>query len=147
MEDEQKLIKELSKVTKLELGTKMIEQKIGQVFEEIKQNLSGQNVKMADYLESLKLSEEEYKEKHVKESAIVRLQGELILHKLAEIENTDVSDKDMEKEIKIILKKFGSKDVLARLEELYVPGNKYYEELKQRMKYKNLIDTFFITKK
>ena len=147
MEDEQKLINELLKVTKLELGAKMIEQKIDQVFEEIKQNLSGQNVKMADYLESLKLSEEEYKEKHVKESAIVRLQGELILHKLAELENTEVTDADMEKEIKVILKKFGSKDVLARLEELYVPGNKYYEELKQRMKYKNLINSFFTTKK
>lgn len=147
MEDEQKLIKELLKVTKLELGTNMISQKIDQVFEEIKQNLSGQNVKMADYLESLKLSEEAYKENHVKESAITRLQGELILHKLAELEKTEVSDKEMEKEIKVILEKFGSKDVLARLQELYVPGNKYYEELKQRMKYKNLIDSFFTTKK
>ncbi|MDA7494767.1 trigger factor [Candidatus Gracilibacteria bacterium] len=147
MENEQALIKELLKVTKLELGTKMIAQKTDQVFEEIKQNLAGQNVKMPDYLESLKLSEEAYKEQHVKESAIARLQGELILHKLSEMEQPEVSDKDMEKEIKVILEKFGSKDVLARLQELYVPGNKYYEELKQRMKYKKLIESFFTTKK
>ncbi|MCP4522774.1 MAG: trigger factor [Candidatus Gracilibacteria bacterium] len=147
IEEEQKLIEELVKVTKLELGEKMIAQKIEQVFGEIKQNLAGQNVKMADYLESLKLSEEDYKKQHVTESAIKRLQGELILHKLSEMENAEVTDKEMEKEISIILKKFGSKDVLKRLEELYVPGNKYYEELKQRMKYKKLIDNFFVTKK
>ncbi|MCP4522870.1 MAG: hypothetical protein GY828_01490, partial [Candidatus Gracilibacteria bacterium] len=147
IEEEQKLIEELMKVTKLELGEKMIAQKIEQVFGEIKQNLAGQNVKMEDYLESLKLSEEDYKKQHVTESAIKRLQGELILHKLSEMENAEVTDKEMEKEISIILKKFGSKDVLKRLEELYVPGNKYYEELKQRMKYKKLIDSFFVTKK
>lgn len=147
MEEEQRLIEELLKVTKLELGEKMIAQKIDQVFEEIKQNLTQQNVKMADYLESLKLTEEEYKEKHVKESAVKRLQGELILHELAQKTNFEVSDTEMEKEIKIILEKFGSKDVLARLKELYVPGNKYYEELKQRMKYRKLIDSFFTVKK
>lgn len=147
MEEEQRLIDELLKVTKLDLGEKMIAQKIDQVFEEIKQNLTGQNVKMADYLESLKLTEEEYKQKHVKESAVKRLQGELILHELAQKTNFEISDKEMEKEIKIILEKFGSKDVLARLKELYVPGNKYYEELKQRMKYRKLIDSFFTVKK
>lgn len=147
MDEEQRLIDELLKVTKLELGEKMIAQKIDQVFEEIKQNLAQQNVKMADYLESLKLTEEEYKQKHVKESAVKRLQGEMILHELAQKENAEVSDKEMEKEIKIILEKFGSKDVLARLKELYVPGNKYYEELKQRMKYRKLIDSFFTVKK
>jgi hypothetical protein len=32
------------------------------------------NIKMSDYLESLKLDEEQYKEKHVKEVALKRLQ-------------------------------------------------------------------------
>jgi trigger factor len=147
MEEEQALIEKLLKVTKLDLGEKMIAQKMDQVFEEIKQNLSEQNVKMPDYLESLKLSEEDYKEQHVKESAIKRLQGELILHKLAELENIEVSDTVMKEEIEVILAKFGSEDVLKRLRELYIPGTKYYEELKQRMKYKKLIDSFFTTKK
>jgi hypothetical protein len=53
----------------------------------------------------------------------------------------------MNKEIEVILAKFGSEDVLTRLRELYIPGTKYYEELKQRMKYKKLIDSFFVTKK
>jgi len=53
----------------------------------------------------------------------------------------------MEQEIKTILERFGSKDVLKKLEELYIPGNKYYEELKQRVKYRKLIDSFFEEKK
>jgi hypothetical protein len=38
---------------------------------------------------------------------------------------------------------YQSKDVLKRLKELYVPGNKYYEELKQRMAYKKVTNSFF----
>jgi hypothetical protein len=49
----------------------------------------------------------------------------------------------MNKEIEKILSKFESKDVLKKLKELYVPWNKYYEELRQRMAYRKLIDTFF----
>lgn len=49
----------------------------------------------------------------------------------------------MQKEIESILSKFGSEDVLKRLKELYVPGNKYYEELKTRISYTKLIDSFF----
>lgn len=146
MEEESQLIDELLKVTTLGLGEKLLERKVEQVFEEIKQNLAQQNVKMADYLESLKLTEEEYKEKHVKESAEKRLNGEVILHKLAEMEKTEVSEKEMNAEIETILAKFGSEDVLARLKELYVPGTKYYNELQERMKYRKLIDSFFTTK-
>ena len=40
---------------------------------------------------------------------------------------------------------FSDKDVLSRLKELYVPGTKYYEELKQRIGYRKLIDSFFET--
>lgn len=49
----------------------------------------------------------------------------------------------MEAEIKKVMARFESEDVLERLKELYVPGNKYYEELKMRMVYRKLIDSFF----
>jgi hypothetical protein len=41
------------------------------------------------------------------------------------------------------MSKYQSQDVLKRLEELYIPGTKYYEELKRRVAYKRLIDSFF----
>lgn len=143
MEREMKLIEELLKHTTLEIGDKMLAQQIEHVFAEIKENIAKDGVKVADYIASLGLSEEEYKEKHVKEAAIKRLQGELILNELMSKEKIEVSEAEMKKEIEKMMARFESEDVLKRLEELYVPGNKYYEELKRRVAFKRLIDSFF----
>ncbi len=143
MEEESELIDELLKVTKLEVGENLLKNQIEKVFSEIKENMSAQNVKVSDYLESLNMSEEEYKEKHVRETALKRLKGELILHKLGEMEKIEVTDEEMNSEIEKIMSRFGSEEVLERLKELYVPGTKYYEELKQRMVYRKLIESFF----
>lgn len=147
MEREMNLIDELLKHTTLEIGDKMLAQQIEQVFGEIKENISKDGVKVADYIASLGLSEEEYKEKHVKEAAVKRLQGELILNELMAKEKIEVSEADMKKEIEKMMSRFESEDVLKRLEELYKPGNKYYEELKRRVAYKRLIDSFFSVEK
>lgn len=143
MEREMKLIEELLKHTTMELGEKLIGQQMEMVFGEIKENISKDGVKVEDYLASLGLSEAEYKEKHVKETAIKRLQGELILNELMKLEKIEVSDKEMETEVEKVMSRFESADVLERLKELYVPGNKYYEELKRRVAYRRLIDSFF----
>ena len=79
MQRETALIDELLKHTTLEIGEKLLAQQTDAVFEEIKENISKDGVKVADYLASLGLTEEEYKEKHVKATALKRLQGELIL--------------------------------------------------------------------
>ena len=49
----------------------------------------------------------------------------------------------MKTEIEKIMSRYESADVLKRLEELYVPGNRYYEELKRRMRLRKCIDSFF----
>jgi hypothetical protein len=49
----------------------------------------------------------------------------------------------MTAEIEKIKKAYQNSEVLKRLEELYVPWNKYYEELKIRMWYRQIIDSFF----
>jgi FKBP-type peptidyl-prolyl cis-trans isomerase (trigger factor) len=100
-------------------------------------------IKISDYLESLKLSDEQYKEKHVKPVALKRLQWELIVHKLDEIEKLELSDEEINSEIEKILARFWNEDVLKRLKELYIPWSKHYEELKQRIRYRKLIDNFF----
>lgn len=143
LEQEHKLIDELVKVSKLSVWEKLLQNQINKIFAEIKENMAKQGIKMADYLESLKLSEEDYKENHVKQDALKRLQWELILNKLMEIEKVEVSEKDLEKEIEKIKEAYQNTEVLKRLEELYTPGNKYYEELKLRMAYTKLIDSFF----
>lgn len=143
MEDENKLIDELLKVTKVDFGDSLLKNQIQKVYAEIKENITHSWAKAADYIASLGLSEEAYIENNVKPIATKRLQAELILHKLWELEKVEVSDEELNKEIEKILSRFGSADVLTRLKELYVPGTKYYEELKQRLMYRNLIDGFF----
>ena len=148
MEEESKLIDELLKVTKMDLGDKILEEQTRKVFEEIKQNMAQDNVVMKDYLESLKMDEETYKETNVKPVALKRLQGELILNKLSEMEpkKAEVTDKQMEDEITKIKASFQNSEVLKRLEKLYEKGSNYYNELKTRIGFRNLIESFYTKK-
>lgn len=143
MEEEIKLIEELLKHTKISVWEKLLSYQTDKLFEEIKQNMAQSGVKMADYLESLKLNESSYKENHVKDQALRRLQGEFILAKLAEMEKVELSDEEIKTEVEKIIARFGNPDVVKRLKELYVPWNRYYEELKQRMTYRKIVDKFF----
>lgn len=143
MEDENKLIDELLKISKVDFGEHLLKNQVLKVYEEIKENITQSWAKVLDYINSLWLTEEAYIENNVKPIATKRLQAELILHKLWELEKTEVSEEELNKEIDKILARFGSEDVVTRLKELYKPGTKYYEELKQRLVYRNLIDSFF----
>ena len=145
MEEESELIDELLKITKIDIGDAMLAEQINRVFEEIKQNMAQDNVKMVDYLESLKMDEATYKETNVKAIALKRLQGELILNKLWELEpkKAEVSDKDMEKEITKIKSTFQNPEVLEKLEKLYEVDSNYYNELKTRLGFRNLIESFY----
>lgn len=143
MEEEGQLIDELLKISTLDIGDGLLANQIEKVYTEIKENVSKDGVKMEHYLESLKMTEEQYKEKNVTPSALKRLQGELLLHKVYEMEKLEVTEAEMKKEIEKATARFESPDVLEKLKELYLPGNKYYEELKMRVGYRKLIDSFF----
>jgi len=56
----------------------------------------------------------------------------------------EVSDEEMMSEIEKILAKFENPEVLNRLKDLYLPDTKYYSELKQRIIFKKIIDSFFV---
>ena len=143
MQRELSLIDELLKHTTLDIGDSMLAGQIEQVYKEIGENVSKDGVKMADYLASLGLSEEEYKKQHVAATALKRLQGELILNTLFDKEQIEVSESEMNAEIEKVMERFDSEDVLSKLKDLYVPGSKYYEELKRRLGLRKLIDSFF----
>jgi len=143
VDEEIRLMDELMKITKLEVGESLLKSNTDKVFNEIKENITKDGLRVADYLESLRMDEESYKENNVKPIALKRLQWELILHKLDELEDIEITEEEMNKEVKSILSRFWSEDVLSRLKELYMPNSKYYEELKQRVRYRKIIDMFF----
>ena len=143
MDDENTLIEKLLKVTKLDIWDNLLKRQTEKVFEETKQNITSQWAKVGDYLESLKLSEEEYIEKNVKPIALKRLQSELIVHRLYEMEKIVVADSDLNIEIEKIMERYESKDVKKKLKDLYKPWTQHYEELRMRHGYRILIDSFF----
>ncbi len=144
MTDENKLIDELLKISKVDFWESLLKNQIDKVYSEIKENISQSWAKVNDYIASLWLDEATYIEKNITPIATKRLQAELILHKLWELEKIIVSEEEINKEIEKILVRFGSEEVVWRLKELYKPGTNYYEELKQRLVYRNLIDSFFV---
>jgi FKBP-type peptidyl-prolyl cis-trans isomerase (trigger factor) len=74
MQREMNLIDELLKYATLEVGEKLLSQQTDSVFAEITENISKDGVKVADYLTSLGLTQEEYKTQHVRATALKRLQ-------------------------------------------------------------------------
>jgi len=74
MEREFSLVEKLLEHTDLDIGDKLLSEQTDRVFEEIKENIGKDGVKVADYLASLGLSEEEYKKQHVESTALKRLQ-------------------------------------------------------------------------
>lgn len=142
LENEQKLIEELEKISTIDFGETLLKASINKVLEEIKQNVASQWGKFADYIASLWMTEEEYIEQNIKEVATKRLKGELLLEKLRTLVDIDISDEEMKEEIDWVISKYENPDVKKRLAELYTPGTKYYEEIKSRMGYKKIIANF-----
>lgn len=147
MKDEEKLIEELLTITKVDVGPKLLAANTERVYTEIKENLAKDEVKVSDYLESLKMSEEQYKEQNVQPTALKRLQGELILSKLKEKMDMTISDTDMQKEIDKIASRFENPEVLERLKNMYKDGTQQYEELKNRLTFTKIIESFLKEKK
>ena len=147
MADEEKLITELLTLSKVEVGPKLLDANTERVYGEIKENLAKDEVKVSDYLDSLKLTEEQYKKQNVEPTALKRLQGELILSKLREKMKIDLSDADMQKEIDKISSRFDNPEVLERLKDMYKDGTKQFEELKNRLTFTKIIESFLVEKK
>lgn len=74
MAEEMQVIDELLKVSTLDIGDGMLAGQIDKVYEEIKENITKDGMKVEHYLESLKMDEAQYKETNVKPTALKRLQ-------------------------------------------------------------------------
>ena len=141
--DEHNLLTELMAITELEVGPSLIESEIERVFSEQKSNIESQGYTMKDYLSHAKQDETQYKETIVKPEAIRRAKAELILKKVREILNIEATEEEVKEEVVKVIAAYSSEKVVERLKEKLVPGDDYYEDIKNRVTYRKVVDTFF----
>lgn len=142
--DEDVLMKELLAIVDLEVGPTLLANEINQVYTEQTHNLENQGYNMKMYLDHLKESEEGYKETIVKPEAERRVKAELLLRKIREVRGVEATDEEVRSEVEKVIAQYGSPEVVERLKAKLVPGDAYYEDIKNRVTYRKVVDMFWL---
>lgn len=98
---------------------------------------------MKQYLEHVKMDEAGYKETIVAPEAERRLKAELILRKIRELRKVEPTEKEISEELEKIISQYQNAEVVKRLREKLVPGDAYYEDIKNRLAYRKVVDMFW----
>lgn len=141
--DEDTLMKEMLEVASFEVGPELLSNEIEQIFREHSANLEQQGLSIKMYLEHIKKSEESYKSDVVKPEAERRLKAELLLRKIREIKGTEATPEEVQAEVEKVIAGYGSAEVVERLRAKLVPGDTYYEDIKNRVTYRKVVDGFW----
>ena len=141
--DEDTLMKKMLEAATIEVGPALVANEVNQVFAEHSENLAQQGLNMKQYLEHIKMDEESYKETIVKPEAERRLKAELLLRKIREIRKVEATEAEIKEELEKIIAQYQNAEVVARLREKLVPGDMYYEDIKNRLAYRKTVDMFW----
>lgn len=141
--DEDVLMKEILSVATVEVWPALLANEVDQLYREHSANLEQQGLSMKMYLEHMKKSEEGYKDEVVKPEAERRLQAELILRKIRETRGTEATPEEVNAEVEKVIAMYSSEDVVKRLREKLIPGDAYYEDIKNRVTYRKIVDSFW----
>ncbi len=141
--DEDTLMQQMLEVATFEVGPELLANEIDQLFREHSANLEQQGYNMKMYLDHLKKSEESYKDEVVKPEAERRLKAELLLRKIRELKGTEATDEEIKSEVEKVIAQYENEAVVTRLREKLIPGDAYYEDIKNRLAYRKVVDTFF----
>ncbi len=141
--DEDMLMKQMMEVAVFEVGPELIANEVEQVYREHASNLEQQGYDMKQYLDHVKKSVEMYKDEVVRPEAERRLKAELLLRKIRETKGTEPTDEEIKTEVEKIISTYGSAEVVERLRAKLVPGDTYYEDIKNRLAYRKIVDEFF----
>lgn len=98
---------------------------------------------MKQYLEHVKMDEKTYKETVVQVEAERRLKAELLLRKIRELRKVEPTEKEINAEIDKVIAQYQNEEVVKRLREKLVPGDMFYEDIKNRLAYKKVVDMFW----
>ncbi len=141
--DENTLMEQMLAVATFEVGPTLLSQEIDQIYREHASNLEQQGLDIKGYLEHVKKSETEYKETVVAPEASRRIKAELLLRKIKEIKGTDATEDEVKTEVDKVIAQYSSTEVSERLKAKLVPGDTYYEDIKNRVIYRKVVDTFW----
>lgn len=141
--DEDELMKKILEVSTIEVGPILLKNEVEQVYREHSANLEQQGFQMKQYLEHIKMDEEGYKETIVKPEAERRLKAELILRKIRELRKVEPTEEEIKEELEKIISQYQNEEVVKRLREKLVPGDVYYEDIKNRLAYRKVVDMFW----
>lgn len=141
--DEDTLMKQMLEVASFEVGPELLRNEIDQVYREHTSNLEQQGYNIKQYLDHVKKSEEMYKDEIVKPEAERRLKAELLLRKIREMKGTEPTDEEIKIEVEKIISTYGSAEVVERLRAKLVAWDTYYEDIKNRLAYRRVVDEFF----
>ncbi|EKE26133.1 MAG: Trigger factor [uncultured bacterium (gcode 4)] len=143
LKDEESLLEELTKISTIEIGEHLLEHEIDRIYKEQEDDIHSKWMNMWHYLEHIKKDKETYRQEIIKPEAQRRLKAELILEKLKNIIEVNIGEEEINSEIEKILSQYQNLDVLEKLRAKLIPWDSYYEDIKNRLKYKKIIDTFF----
>ncbi len=134
-ERQNKVVEKLSETAKVDIPEPMIEYTQENMFNEMAQNMMYQGLRMEDYLKMMKTTKEEMMDRF-KPDAIARIKSGLVLEKVAELENIQVSDEDVEEELKKL-----SENYQMEVDQLKnVMGDKELKSLKKDISTRKALD-------
>ncbi len=136
-------MQQMLEVATFEVGPELLANEVDQLFREHSANLEQQGYNMKMYLDHLKKSEESYKDEVVKPEADRRLKAELLLRKIREMKAVEATDEEIRSEVEKVIAQYENEAVVTHLREKLVPGDNYYEDIKNRLAYRKVVDTFF----
>ncbi len=140
---EEALLEELLKFAVAEPGERLVAKETDRVFHEHRERLESDGMDFKHYLEHLKMDEAKFKEEKIKPVALRRLKAELILRKLKDERKPEVKDEEVRAEVDRLLARYADAAFRAKVEkEIYVPGTSYWEEVKSKIAYKKIVDSF-----
>ncbi len=135
--------------TEIELSDKHISEQAEVLFNNFANNFASQGMSMEQYLRIMNQTEEQAKEM-MKPQAEIQLKNRFILEKVAELENLEASDEEIEERLKEMAAAYGME--VEKLKELF--SDEYLESFKEDIKIqlaseflgKNAVETEAATK-
>ncbi len=141
--DEKVLLEKLSESSTLEIGDALIAKEAESIWNEQKGNLEAQGYNMKTYLEHLGTTEEAYKAGTIAVEAARRTKAELLLQALRTEMKVEADDVEIKLEINKIIAMYQNEEVITRLKAKLVPGDSYFDDIRNRLAYRMVVDSFF----